>query len=87
MKGPDSALVILTHTLARASFLSFQFGVYIVVQTARPQVKRTKVSSVLPAQAIGYQERILSLLRGAGTADPSAEAENSRATLIPGSGF
>lgn len=66
MKGPDSALVILTHTLARASFLSFQFGVYIVVQTACPQVKRTKVSSVLPAQAIGYQERILSLLRGAG---------------------
>lgn len=65
MKGPDSALVILTHTLARASFLSFQFGVYIVVQTARPQVKRTKVSSVLPAQAISYQERILSLLRGA----------------------
>lgn len=65
MKGPNSALVILTHTLARASFLAFQFGVYIVVQTARPQVKRTKVSSVLPAQAIGYQERILSLLRGA----------------------
>lgn len=64
MKGPRSALVILTHALARASFSFFQFGVYIVVQIARPQVKGTKVSSVLPTQAISHQERILGLFWG-----------------------
>lgn len=39
--------VILTHTLTRASFLFFVSGIYVVVQTTHPQVKRTEVFPVL----------------------------------------
>lgn len=87
MKGPYSALVILTRTLARASFSFFQFDVYIIVQTARPQVKRTKVSMCFSLRQ-SLQERNLGLFWGVGgvrgTADPWAKAENSRAIPIPG---
>lgn len=58
MKAAHLALVIPTHALTRASFPFFEFGVY-VVQLTHPQVKRTKLSSMLHTKAMIHQERIL----------------------------